>query len=342
MSAGLRFWYTLIRSVSRSSVVMEERAGATLSAVNLRSGLALGTGRYLLLIGLCLPALVLNLGVYPAGWHDEGSRTNAARTLAERGVYGTFTTDGFRAFDPYITSGPMDVLAVAASFKLFGLGVVQGRLGMLPFAFLAVVSLLAIASFIFGPKIGLLATLTVLAVPAIDGVSLLLLGRQVLGEVPSLALILAGLYLWFRSWSAATQWPWTISAGLALGLGLLSKTSLALAVLPAIGVVALGRWLTRRSRWIDLLMPFATAIGVLAGWRLLEKLFTPPAIYAENITTLADAVRTLILTRPGGHALTNSGLLLTGIMLLGAAGSAWRLTRARRTLRLATDAHWAE
>jgi len=342
MSSGLRLWIALKRGASRPSAGVVGQGAAPLSAARSRGAFAGHLGRYLLLIGLSLPALVINLGAYPAAWHDEGSRTNAARTLAERGLYGTYTTAGFRPFDPYITSGPMDVLAVATSFKLFGLGVVQGRLGLLPFAVLAVVSLLAIASFVFGPKIGLLAALTVLAVPAIDGVSLLLLGRQVLGEVPSLALILAGLYLWFRSWSAATHWPLALFAGLALGLGLLSKTSLALAVLPALGMVALGRWLTRRSHWLDLLVPIATAVGVLLGWRLLEYVFTPPAIYAENVATLADAVRTLILTRAGGQALPKSGLLLTGLMLLGAAGAAWRLTRARRTLSLLTEAQWAE
>src|SRR5258708_4766161 len=337
MSAGLHFWEMLKGRVSRPSDVLEDRAGAALSGVNLRRGLAVRGGRFILLIGLSLPALVLNLGNYPAAWHDEGSRTNAARTLAERGLYGTYTTAGFRPFDPYITSGPADVIAVATSFKLFGLGVVQSRLGMLPFAILAMVSLLAIASFVFGPKIGLLATLTVLAVPAIDGVSLLLLGRQVLGEVPSLALILAGLYLWFRSWSAVTRWPWTIIAGLALGLGLLSKTSLGLAVLPALGIIALGRWLTHRSHWIDLLVPIAGALGVLLGWRLLESFLTPPAIYAENIATLADAVRPLVLARPAGPALTNSGRLLTAITLLGVPGSALRRTRASPAVRLASQ-----
>src|SRR5260221_6210414 len=87
------------------------------------------TGRilpYLLLVAISLPALLLRLGGYPAPWHDGGSRTNAARTLAKRGIYGTYTTEGFRPFDPYITSGPMDVVAVTTSFRLLGEGVVQG------------------------------------------------------------------------------------------------------------------------------------------------------------------------------------------------------------------------
>ena len=342
MSPGLRVLIAFKRGASRPSGVLEGRGAATLSALRSRSALAGQLGRYLLLIALSLPALLINLGGYPAAWYDEGSRTNAARTLAERGIYGTYTTAGFRPFDPLITSGPLDEVVVATSFKLFGTGVVQGRLGMLPFAILAVVGLFAVASYVYGPRIGLLATVVVLAIPAIDGVSLLLLGRQVLGEVPSFALIMVGLYLWFRSWSAKSKWPLTVMAGLAIGLGLLSKSSVGVALLPALCVIALGRWLARRSRWFETLLPIATATAVLIGWRLLEYFLTPPAIYAENMAMLRDAVSTLILTRPGGHALTNGALLLTGIMLLGAAGSAWRLTWTRRPLNLATDAQWAE
>ncbi len=326
----------------RPSGVPVEPAAAMLTRANARSGVLRRAGPYLLLLAVSLPALLLRLGSFPAPWHDEGSRTNAARTLAERGVFGTYTSTGLRPFDPYVTSGPADVLAVAASFKLLGTGLVQARLAILPFALLAVLSLFGVANYAYGAKFGLITALMVLGAPAFEGVSLLLLGRQVLGEVPSLALVLAGLYLWFRTWTGKSHWLVSILAGLAIGLGLLSKTSIGLALLPALGLVAVGRWWIQRSHWFQQLAPIGLSVGVLAVWRLLEYLNTPPAIYAENVATLADAVRTLILIKPGWGTPSAGELLLTGIMLLGACGGAWRMFGAGRSLRLATDAQWAE
>src|SRR5579859_586093 len=296
----------------------------------------------LLLVALSLPALLLRLGSFPAPWHDEGSRTNAARTFADRGVFGTYTVGGLRPFDPYITSGPLDVSAVALSFKLLGTGVAQARLGLLPFALLAVLSLFGVASYAYGARVGLLATLVVLAAPALQGVGLLLLGRQVLGEVPSLALITAGIFLWFLSWRAASGWLLSVLAGVAIGLGLLSKTSIGLGLLPALGLVAAGRGWQQRSAWFRMLAPIAVALGVLAAWRLLEFLLTPPAIYAKNAATLADAIHTLILTMPGSQTPSGTEVLFSTVMLLGAIGGVWRALREGRLLRLASDAAWAD
>jgi hypothetical protein len=297
---------------------------------------------YVLIVVIGLAAILPKLDVYPKPWLDEGVRTNAARTLAERGIFGTYSSTGIRAFDPQVTSGPIDVAAVAISFKLLGTGVIEGRLGMLPFALLAMIGIFEVASYIYGRKVGLLVTTMLLAAPMYQDVRLLFVGRQVLGEVPSVSMILAGLYLWFQSWKSNRTWPLVILAGLLLGLGLLSKTSHGIALLPAISIIGLLRWRARRSDWFELVLLIGLIGSVLIGWRILEYLLTPRAEYVENAATLADAVRTLILTWSWGRLLSGSGLLLTGIMLLGATSSLWRLARDRHAAPVVSDAQWAE
>lgn len=91
----------------------------------------------LLLLAVSLPALILRLGTYPATWFDEGYFTHVARSLAKRGIYGTYTTSADVPFDLTISTGPPTIVPVALSFALFGEGLHQARIVIVLYTLLA-------------------------------------------------------------------------------------------------------------------------------------------------------------------------------------------------------------
>jgi 4-amino-4-deoxy-L-arabinose transferase-like glycosyltransferase len=295
-----------------------------------------------LILILMLPFLTLCLDTFPPLWYDEGFRTNAARTLAERGMFGTYSADGFHPFDPATTSGPLDIASVALSFRLLGIGVTQARLAILPYTVVALFSLYGVSVYIYGRKAALFSIVMLLAVPAFQDVGLVLLSRQVMGEVPALALIVLGLWLWFRSWKAERGLWLSALAGGIMGLGLLSKTQTAIALLPALFLIAAGRSLRDRSYILKLFAPIITIVGVMAIWKLFELLATPAPIWRENNLELAEALQTLLLTNLFGRSLTRGGMFIIAIMIAGVIASGWRLVRVPHAMRFKTNEQWAE
>src|SRR5437868_5138661 len=149
---------------------------------------------------ICLPALLVKLDTYPVPWFDEGNKMNMARTIVERGLYATYTVDGYIPFDPATTSGPIDTLLVALSFKLLGIGIFQARIPSILFAMIALIGIYTLCVHIYGWKAGLLSVLFMLAMPPIQAINFLLVGRQGISEIVALGLIVLGLYGWFVSW----------------------------------------------------------------------------------------------------------------------------------------------
>src|SRR6185436_7162017 len=80
---------------------------------------------------LCAAALALglvNLPYAPQPWFDEGSILHVPKTLVEHGVYADISSEGYRYYGPTVGVGPTVILPVALAFKLFGVGLIQGRL----------------------------------------------------------------------------------------------------------------------------------------------------------------------------------------------------------------------
>jgi 4-amino-4-deoxy-L-arabinose transferase-like glycosyltransferase len=297
---------------------------------------------YLLLLAISLPALTLRLATYPPIWFDEGYRTNAARTLAERGVYGTYTAGQYLPFDAGMSSGPIEIISIVLSFRLLGTGVAKARLINVLFTLLALFSLYGISIYLYRRTAGLFVTPVLLAFPPIQRVSFLLIGRQALSEAPALAMITLGLLLWFLSWEKA-HWGWRMLAGLALGLGLLSKTQIGIALFPTLLLIAAMRGLGNRSRFIELLVPPIIMAATIGGWMLLGYLLTPEQVRQENSSMLFEAIGTNLLTGLFGRTLNRSSLFILAIMGLGVSGSMWRLWGPlSKEKRLVTNAQWAE
>ena len=294
--------------------------------------------RVLLLLVVCVPALTLRLVSYPPIWFDEGYRTNAARTLAVTGLYGTYSSDGWMPYDVGISTGPADIVPQAIGYLVLGPGVAQARAIGVLYALLAVGAIYALARLLFGEVAGFLGVLLVLAFPPIQGISLLLIGRQVLGETPALALVCLGLWMWFKSWDRI-DWRLAVASGLCIGLGLLSKTQVAFGLLPAMA----GAALLRGRKGKDLFffsLPLLGTFLTIGGWQLLASLSSTPQIRLRNAEMLASAIRTQLLTSLWGRTLDRPALALLALMLFAALGSAWQILRKRRSPGGLTNADW--
>lgn len=296
---------------------------------------------YLLLVGLCLPTLLWQLDVYPAFWFDEGYKANAAQTLAERGVYGTYTVAGYVPFDPGISSGPVDIIFTALSFKLLGIGIVQARLVAVLFVLMALFSMYAITVDIYGRQAGLFVILIVWAMPAIQGISFVQLGRQSLGEGPALGLITFGLWLWFRHWDKGRWLPLSF-AGAVMGLGLLSKTQIGLALLPALGLITLGRGRKNWALGLQTGLPLVIVLAILVSWSLVGDVATSESVRLENSLMLREAIASNILTGLWGQTLTPSAWTIIALMSIAVISGGWRLIRISANTAYEANKWWIE
>lgn len=294
---------------------------------------------FLILFAVSLPALVLNLDEYPPVWFDEGYKLNAAYTVVTQGVYGTYTSDGLQPFDPGISSGPVEILAIALVFKGFGVGILQARLLIVFFALLALFSLYQVARTLYGRPQALFACLFMLSAPAIQGVNFTLMGRQVLGEIPSLGLIIFGIWLWLEGWKSNKLYLSVIS-GLALGLGILSKNQIAISLIPALVIIAFIRTIRKPGLFWLMWLPIFLVLAVQAGWFTLGWALTPESVKYENARMLREAIQTNLLTGLLGRSLNHGALAITLLMVFGVVTGTLRLWRLRSSIR--EWAFWAE
>jgi 4-amino-4-deoxy-L-arabinose transferase-like glycosyltransferase len=115
------------------------------------------------LIALALFLALINLPYAPRTWFDEGSHLHVPKTLVQHGVYADISSEGYRYYGPTIGIGPTIMLPIALVFKLFGVGLLQGRLVIVAYLLIALVAFHALARRLHGSLVGLLALTLLLA-----------------------------------------------------------------------------------------------------------------------------------------------------------------------------------
>lgn len=284
----------------------------------------------ILLITVCIPALFFNLERYPRLWFDEGYKLNAAYTVLQDGQYASYTVNGYIPFDPGTSGGPADILPAALAIKLLGTTVTAARLTSVLYTILAALALYHIGRYLWNEQVGLLCVLLIVASGPIENVSFVLMGRQSLSEATAFSLMVTGLWILTKGWGDKPSLRWSILGGLVIGLGMLSKTQIAVSLVPAMLTVAAWRWW--QSKWRGfayLFAPAAAIIIVFLAWMLIGQLLTTPEIRQQNSTLLLDAIRTNILTDLFGSNLDNQALLVIAIMLFGVFTNVARIFRKR-------------
>ncbi len=187
-------------------MIMNNRSGPIFS--HIASALAAA----LILVSAAVVAVRTEIG------YDEGYHLQIPLSLVTHGQYAS-TRDGGGVFDPYVSPGPTVMLPAAASFSLFGTGLVQARVVMLIYfaAFLALVWL--VSKRLFGGIVAPLAIVVAACAP-----SAFVHGATVLGEVPALAFLMGAVL-------ALSQRRFRM-AGMLLGLAALTKFVFFLALVP--------------------------------------------------------------------------------------------------------------
>jgi hypothetical protein len=179
-----------------------------------------------------------NLANYPELWWDEGIFSETAANLVQHGRY-AFTEespDQLSDLDYRISAGPAIILPVALSYRLLGVGVLQGRLVAACYLVFAFLTLFLASRRLFGAQAAGLAVIL-----ALLGTDVIHWGRPVLGDVPALGLFLGGVWLIIRSLEEGTLWPLFLG-GLFFGLAFDAKEFYGMAFLPPLAALARRDW----------------------------------------------------------------------------------------------------
>ncbi len=164
----------------------------------------------LLVVALFL-AGTINLESTPGLWSDEGWTLSVVRNWVERGHYGRLL-DGEPATAHFSAAFPVTA-PVALSFRLLGVGVWQGRLVGVFFTLGALTLIYYLARRLYDPSVAKGAIAVLLFMSPHHSLHPILIGRQVLGEMPMLFYLLAG-YACFLGALRRPLWFMPLAVGL--------------------------------------------------------------------------------------------------------------------------------
>lgn len=123
-------------------------------------------------------------------WWDEGWTLSVARNWAELGHYGLLL-NGERVPPTLAAHSPV-IAPITLSFKLFGVGVIQARMVIVLFTITTLLLLFIITQRLYDRATAFATLAILLLFPAQWQIHPFIIGRQVLGEMPSLFYLLAG------------------------------------------------------------------------------------------------------------------------------------------------------
>lgn len=317
----------------------------------MRRGAWLIFAMQLMALGLSVTVIMLRLSGAPAFWFDEGYKANAARTLAELGIYGTQTADGLLPFDPGMSGGPADIAPMALSFRLLGVSVQSARLPAALYGVLGLIALHGIVARLHGRRAALFVALLVLAAPPLQGIGYTALARQAVSEIPALAMMLFSLACLLSAGQAEQhhhrRLALRIAAGVLFGLSMLSRQQWALTFGPAllVSIAARLNWpVLRAGGWRSRLslkmiaaeaIPLVVMAGMVLAWKSVEFVGAGPAVRAFNTEMALDAARSNLITGLWGSALNRSAWLIVLIQLIAVTAGLWRLRTQRSRMTAA-------
>jgi 4-amino-4-deoxy-L-arabinose transferase-like glycosyltransferase len=227
--------------------------------------------------------LFYNLDLNPRPWQDEGAVASIAKSLVQNGVYATKTSNGYETYGGVQSVGPTVVLPVALAYRLWGVGLVQGRWVMALYAFITLVLLYQTGLTLFNRRVAIVAVILVLGSQA---VGYFIYGRPVFGEVPALGFFLAGWLVWNQA-IRRNRSLLAVLAGLLVGLAMVTKAYYVIIVSGTIVLLAVMDWVfyhQHRFKYLLLLGGGALACyGIWTGW---QWLYFGADVFAENLAKL--------------------------------------------------------
>ncbi len=282
---------TIIRSVSRKTTLADPK-----------------TYVLLLLFLLALALSTYNLEYYPTPWFDEGWWLQIPKNWVQYGQYATLSSEGFRHYDTVVGTSPAFYLPIAVAFKIWGVGLLQARLVMVAFFLTTCLLVYAVTRKLYGSRSALIAlALFILVKPDDNFTSALLLGRQVMAEIPALCFLMAAVYFWLKSFEHRTN-GFLVLSGIFLGLAMTTKAQFLLIALPTLVVLAaIDRLYYKQHRYRYFLLPLMTSLGVI----LLQYLFLFFVLGTENFSKYLSEFSAA--SGPQVRVLFSPAAMLTGI-----------------------------
>jgi hypothetical protein len=270
----------------------------------------------------------------PGMWWDEGWTLSVARTWVEQGHYGRLL-DGQLA-PPGLEASFTVTAPVALAFRLFGVGLWQGRLfGVLCAAgALALIYHLALRLYSRAVAIGALAVLLLMAMhPQMHP---LIMGRQVLAEMPMLCYLLAGYACLLPALRRPLRFlPLAI---LCWGVALITKAqalpfwAVSLAV-PLAAMLVLRRWRAAGLLAISLAGGLAMARALPWLWSVLLRGHSLPGTPVNGLYEVLALVPNL-----SNRIFALGNALAFGLpAALGLVYAAWRTPRSRDAWSIQLD-----
>ena len=280
---------------------------------------------------LLLAMLFLALGLWnlggPGMWWDEGWTLSVARSWAETGRY-VRLRDGAPAATG-LEASFLVTLPVGLSMRLLGVGLWQGRIFGVLCMDAALLLLAVLAARLYDGKVAVATVAAALLFTPHPQLNPLLLGRQVLAEIPMLAYLLGGyICLW---WAIAGRRIALAPAVLLLGMAWVAKAQTAPFLIISLAAPTLAALVARRSA------PAAICAGALVGAYLVAS-GLPPWVYSrlfdrslpgDPVSGLLDVVAVVFAPANRLYALEN--LFSFGLPTL--LGLTWALPATWRDLR---------
>jgi hypothetical protein len=287
--------------------------------------------------------LILKPGQTPPLWFDEGWVVSLARKWVESGHYGHLKA-GEPVPSTILNTGLPAVVPVALSFRLFGVGLWQSRLPGILFTLGAFGALYYLAGRLYSRSVAIGTLMVALLLQFQPDLHPVLVGRQVLGEMPALFYLLAGFALLLWAWRRPLH-----SIPLAIlfwALSMRTKPQIFPFFIAALSLpLALALW---KRQWRTVWMLASALLGTLAAAALLtwlEQLFmsswlVSPASGGDPYSMVGDptVLRTYVFTlAPSARLSAFLIAVLFGMpVLLGLLYAAWRFLKDLHEMDLAS------
>lgn len=177
-------------------------------------------GLLLIVLIFAYLSLLFRLDVAPQPWFDEGWVLAIAKNLAELGHYGRLL-NGMPIPESMINIGVSTIGPISIIFKLFGVGIAQGRIMSVICTIGSLVSLYYLSKILYNQIIAI-ASVLISIFFTIGWTNPIFIGRQALGEMPALFFLLVGFLFLSISWDYYLLG--VLGATIFWGLSILSKS----------------------------------------------------------------------------------------------------------------------
>jgi hypothetical protein len=289
-----------------------------------------GNGALLILV---LFLVTVNLESVPPVWWDEGWNFTIARNWVESGYYGRLLVGAQVPISP--TNGFPVIAPVALGFKLFGIGIWQGRVLFAVFSLGVLTLIYHLSTRLYGRDAGRGTLFVLILMAAYPGLHPILMGRQALGEIPAMFYLLLG-YVFFLM--AEKRTLWVIAVVLFWAMALVTK----LQILPfwLVSMLAPLAVSVYAKSWRVMGLIIFGLIGAVVTSRLLlwllELVLENPTLPNAQIKGLYQ-VTALVTAIPARLFALIVTLEFGMPTLLGISYGLWRYLRSRD--KVAIDAH---